>query len=194
MTNINVSSFFSQASFTHFPFPGGNGEGATPVPISNRSVKPFCADGTAWAAGWESRTPPGIFLKPVFNFKVENGLFLLLIYPTNFAKILYSKETRKQGEYMQLAKISPKRQITIPQEAFKKLKLEVGEFLEVEITDGGLLLVPQKVISKDQAWFWTNEWQSKEREADEAINKGDLSGPFESGDALFRHLNLNKKR
>lgn len=93
---------------------------------------------------------------------------------------------------MQLAKISPKRQITIPQEAFKKLQLEVGEFLEVEITDGGLLLIPQKVISKDQSWFWTKEWQSKEREADEAISKGDLSGPFESGDALIRHLEKHK--
>jgi hypothetical protein len=62
-----------------FKFPGGNGEGATPVPISNTEVKPFCADGTAWAAGWESRTPPGIFLKPVFNralSMIENGLFI----------------------------------------------------------------------------------------------------------------------
>jgi antitoxin MazE len=114
-----------------------------------------------------------------------------LIYPANFAKILCSKETRKQGETMQLAKISPKRQITIPQEAFKKLQLEVGEFLEVEITDEGLLLIPQKVISKDQSWFWTKEWQAKEREADEAISRGDLSGPFEDGEALIGHL---KKR
>ena len=56
-------------------FPGGNGEGATPVPIPNTEVKPFSADGTARAAGWESRTPPGILLKPVFIFN-ENGLFI----------------------------------------------------------------------------------------------------------------------
>lgn len=30
--------------------------------------KPFRADGPARAVGWESRTLPGIFLKPVFNF------------------------------------------------------------------------------------------------------------------------------
>ena len=40
---------------------GGNGEGDTPVPIPNTEVKPFCADGTAREAVWESRTPPKNF-------------------------------------------------------------------------------------------------------------------------------------
>jgi antitoxin MazE len=115
-------------------------------------------------------------------------LVFLLIHSVDLAKILYSKAVKKQGESMQLTKISPKHQITIPQEAFKKLKLEVGDFLEVEITDEGLLLVPKKVISKDQNWFWTKEWQSKEREAEEAISKRDLFGPFDSADTLIHHL------
>ena len=33
--------------------------GATPVPIPNTEVKPVRADGTAWAAVWESRSLPG---------------------------------------------------------------------------------------------------------------------------------------
>ncbi|MBW1716838.1 MAG: AbrB/MazE/SpoVT family DNA-binding domain-containing protein, partial [Deltaproteobacteria bacterium] len=32
---------------------------------------------------------------------------------------------------MPITKISPKHQITIPKEAFEKLRLEVGDFLEV---------------------------------------------------------------
>jgi len=28
-------------------------------------------------------------------------------------------------------------------------------------------MVPAKVVPKDQAWFYTPEWQQKEREADE---------------------------
>ena len=40
----------------------------------------------------------------------------------------------------------------------------------------------------DQAWFWTKDWQEREREADEAIAKGDLSGPFDSANDLIRHL------
>ena len=40
-------------------FPGAYRERATPVPIPNTEVKTFIADGTAWVAVWESRTPPG---------------------------------------------------------------------------------------------------------------------------------------
>jgi antitoxin MazE len=89
---------------------------------------------------------------------------------------------------MPITKISPKHQITIPKEAFEKLYLEVGDFLEVDVTEEGLLLIPKKLISKDQAWFWTKEWQEKEKEADEAIAKGELSGPFKNADELIRHL------
>jgi AbrB family looped-hinge helix DNA binding protein len=89
---------------------------------------------------------------------------------------------------MQIAKISPKHQITIPKEAFKKLRLEVGDFLEVDVTGEGLLFIPKKLISKDQAWFWTKEWQAKEKEADESIERGEVSGPFKNSKELVRHL------
>lgn len=89
---------------------------------------------------------------------------------------------------MGITRVSPKHQITIPQEAFKKLHLEVGDFLEVEVKEDGLLLIPKKLIPKDQAWFWTKDWQKKEKEADEAIARGEVSKPFESADALVRHL------
>ena len=59
-------------------FPGGNGEGATPVPIPNTEVKPFSADGTTWVAGWESRTLPGIFFKARFQFRLKTGFFYVL--------------------------------------------------------------------------------------------------------------------
>ena len=89
---------------------------------------------------------------------------------------------------MPITKISPKHQITIPKEVFEKLRLEVGDFLEVEVIEEGLLLIPKKLISKDQSWFWTKEWQEKEKEADEAIAKGGISGPFESAEELIQHL------
>jgi AbrB family looped-hinge helix DNA binding protein len=93
---------------------------------------------------------------------------------------------------MAITRVSPKHQITIPKEAFEKLRLEVGDFLEVDVTEEGLLLIPKKLISKDQAWFWTKEWQEKEKEADEAIAKGEVSGPFKSADELIRHLRKHR--
>jgi hypothetical protein len=47
---------------------------------------------------------------------------------------------------------------------------------------------PTRQLPRDQAWFWTEEWQAREREADEAIAKRDLSGPFDSASDLIRHL------
>src|SRR5579863_9630490 len=41
---------------------GDHSGGETPVPIQNTAVKPTCADGTALATGWESRSLPGISL------------------------------------------------------------------------------------------------------------------------------------
>ena len=93
---------------------------------------------------------------------------------------------------MAITRISPKHQITIPKEAFEKLHLEVGDFLEVDVTEEGLLLVPKKLISKDQVWFWTKEWQQKEKEADEAINKGEVSKPFKSAGELIQHLKKHR--
>ncbi|MCJ7577819.1 MAG: AbrB/MazE/SpoVT family DNA-binding domain-containing protein [candidate division Zixibacteria bacterium] len=93
---------------------------------------------------------------------------------------------------MQTTRIGPKHQITIPKDIFDALKLEVGDFLEAGIEDNTIVLVPKKLIPKDQAWFWTKDWQKKEREADEAILKGDLVGPFSNiKDALKA---LKKKR
>jgi AbrB family looped-hinge helix DNA binding protein len=89
---------------------------------------------------------------------------------------------------MQITRISPKHQITIPREAFKELHLEVGDFLEVEVTGEGLLLIPKRLIPKDQMWFWTKEWQQKEKEADEAIAKGEVSKSFEKADELIGYL------
>ena len=67
---------------------------------------------------------------------------------------------------MQVTRVSPKRQITIPKEIYDKLHLEAGDFLEVDIKDEGIVLIPKKLISRDQQWFWTKEWQEKEKEAD----------------------------
>ncbi|MBI2918859.1 MAG: AbrB/MazE/SpoVT family DNA-binding domain-containing protein [Chloroflexi bacterium] len=89
---------------------------------------------------------------------------------------------------MAVTRIGPKHQITIPQDVFQKLGLEVGDFLEVRLRGDALYLVPQKLVPRDQAWFWTKEWQEREREADEAIARSELSGPFESADDLIRHL------
>ena len=40
---------------------GGYCVGETPLPIPNREVKPYSADGTWPSRAWESRSPPVVF-------------------------------------------------------------------------------------------------------------------------------------
>ena len=92
-------------------------------------------------------------------------------------------------------RIGPKHQVTIPKQVFKGLQLEIGDYLEVQAKDNHITMIPKKLISKDQAWFYTPEWQAKEREANEDIAKGNLDGPFDSAKDLVAYLRgLKKKR
>lgn len=86
---------------------------------------------------------------------------------------------------MPAVKIGPKHQITIPKEIFDTLRLKVGDFVETTIRDNTVVIIPQRLVPRDQEWFWTREWQEKEREADEAIKEGRIIGPFDkAADAI----------
>ncbi len=62
--------------------------------------------------------------------------------------------------------------VTIPRQVREQLDLHEGDNLLVSIEDGRIVLTPAALIPRDQAWFWTPEWQAKEREADEEIVAG----------------------
>lgn len=49
-------------------------------------------------------------------------------------------------------------------------------------------------IDPDQAWFWTREWQEKEREVDEAIARGERGTVYESDEAFLSALEDRMKR
>ncbi len=90
-----------------------------------------------------------------------------------------------------------KGQLTLPEEIRAAAHLEEGDLLEAEITEDGILLRPQKVIDATQAWFWTPEWQAREREADADLAAGRLE-TFDSGeeflDALDKLARAPKRR
>lgn len=80
-----------------------------------------------------------------------------------------------------------KGQLTLPEEIRRAAHLEEGDLLEAEVTAEGILLRPQKVIDAAQAWFWTPEWQSGEREADADLAAG-RAETFESAAAFVSGL------
>lgn len=93
-----------------------------------------------------------------------------------------------------MVRIGPKHQVTIPAQVIQKLQLKAGDFLAAKVRNNEIVLMPKKLIPKDQEWFWTKEWQKKEIEADEDIRAGRLSGPFTNTKDLIAHLNGLKRR
>jgi AbrB family looped-hinge helix DNA binding protein len=86
-------------------------------------------------------------------------------------------------------KISSKRQIAIPKEVMAALKLEPGDEVEFQVQGEAAVLVPIKTIKvpRDQTWFWTPEWQKKEKEGDEDLAAGRFRD-FDSLEDLLKDL------
>ena len=69
-------------------------------------------------------------------------------------------------------RVGAKRQLTLPREVTRKLRLNKGDDLELRVHDGRIELVPLALIPRDQLWFWTPEWQAVERQADADLAAG----------------------
>ena len=79
-----------------------------------------------------------------------------------------------------LMKISPQGQIRIPKKIMTTLGIENGDYVEVEIEKGQVVLKPRKIIDPAQGWYWTKEWQEMEDRIDVEINKKNISPKFET--------------
>ena len=87
----------------------------------------------------------------------------------------------------ELTKITRNGQITLPAPIRKKLGLAEGDYVEISVVDDRAVLVPQKMIDKSQSYFWTEEWQKAEQEADADIKAGRVK-TFDTIDELFADL------
>ena len=66
---------------------------------------------------------------------------------------------------MARAKIGQRFTVVLPKET--RAGLDVNDPIEVVRREDGVIEIrPMMLVDKNQAWFWTPEWQRKEREAD----------------------------
>jgi AbrB family looped-hinge helix DNA binding protein len=79
--------------------------------------------------------------------------------------------------------------IALPAEVRRRLHLdEPGAQVEViEREDGVLELRPALPVPANQAWFWTEHWQQREREVDEHVTAGRVQ-VHESTEDFLDHL------
>ena len=85
------------------------------------------------------------------------------------------------------SKVTRHGQITLPASVRKELGVEEGDLVEIEIIDEKAVLIPKKLVDKNQAYFWTKEWQEAEREASEDIKAGQVK-TFDSAEELIKDL------
>jgi len=95
----------------------------------------------------------------------------------------------------ELVQIRKKAQITLPASVRQKLGIEEGDFVDIQIKDGDIVLKVMKLVSKEQAWFWTRRWQNGEKEAEEDIRSGRVHKFENSDDAItFLHQQSGKEK
>ena len=95
------------------------------------------------------------------------------------------------SEFIQVRK---KAQLTLPLSVRQKLGVEEGDFMDVQVRDGEIVLKVKKLVDKEQTWFWTKRWQRGEKEAEEDIRAGRVHRFPDSKSAVaFLHLQAEKK-
>ena len=72
----------------------------------------------------------------------------------------------------ELIQLRKKAQLTLPQSVREELGIEEGDFMDVQVRNGEVVLKVKRLVDKEQAWFWSERWQQGEREAEDNIRAG----------------------
>lgn len=94
-----------------------------------------------------------------------------------------------------LIQVRKKAQVTLPQSIRQKLGIEEGDFLDVRVRSGEIVLKVKKLVDKEQAWFWTERWQQGEKAAEADIHAGRVHRfPDAKSAVAFLHDQTKKKQ
>jgi AbrB family looped-hinge helix DNA binding protein len=91
------------------------------------------------------------------------------------------------SEELILTKVTRNGQITLPAAVRRVANIEEGDLIAVAVQGDRIILSPQKLIDKSQAYFWSDVWQKAELDASEDIAAGRVQ-EFEDVDALISEL------
>ena len=98
----------------------------------------------------------------------------MFIYFSEFSIIRISEILIKLVVSIMVTKLRERSQITLPVEIIKKLDLKAGDNLEITLEDDKIVIKPVLIIDRTQSWFWSREWQAKEKEVEADIKAGKI--------------------
>lgn len=111
--------------------------------------------------------------------------------------IMSVKDIERRVNMKERLTIRKRGQVTLPKSFIDRFDLQEGDSLELEVNDNGdITIVPMIQVPANQKWFWTEEWQQGEREAEEDIrsnnvksfdNVSELIAELESDDQIDDH-------
>jgi AbrB family looped-hinge helix DNA binding protein len=93
---------------------------------------------------------------------------------------------------MERSRLTRAGQVTIPKGIRQRIGLERGALVRFEVEGNRVILIPEIEVPREQAWFWTPEWQGKELEADRDLAQG-RHRDFHSVDEALAWLKGKKK-
>lgn len=78
--------------------------------------------------------------------------------------------------------------IQIPNEIREEVGIEEGDYIDMEINGKDTITIHTKeLVDEDDSWYWSEEWQQMEQEADEDIKEGRVKS-FLNIEDLIREL------
>ncbi len=77
-----------------------------------------------------------------------------------------------------------KNQVTLPKVLAAQLHIQEGDLLEYSVEDGKIIITPKMLISKEQAWFWSKEWQQGEREVQQELKEKGMGKAYTAEELL----------
>jgi AbrB family looped-hinge helix DNA binding protein len=103
-------------------------------------------------------------------------------------KIQETSRTKERSD-MPTVKLGASRQMVIPKKLYDDLGLAAGDYLEVELYEGGKLLVtPKELVDKH------SEIDKRLAEAEEDIKAGRIHGPFATANEAVKALRSGSRR
>lgn len=50
----------------------------------------------------------------------------------------------------------------------------MGDIIDFEVTEEGILVKPMEAIDRSQAWFWSKRWQAEEKKVEKDFERGKI--------------------
>lgn len=121
----------------------------------------------------------------IMTVTVKNKGVLLMNQQKSDRTVRASSRIRKKG------------QITITKEILQALGAEEGDEIQFKVEDGVLVGIPVVTVQvpKNQAWYWSEAWQAKEKSIDQWIENGGLQqNSAQTVDELVADLERRAKK